>query len=117
LTDDKTALQGTWKVITYIRDGKPEPEASTRRLELVVKGDTLTLTDGRRDETGTIKLVAMKMPRQFDLAGGLEEQATLFIYEVSGDTLKLCWRRPGGKRPEEFTGKGTDGYMVLKRER
>ncbi len=73
---------------------------------------------GRRKK-GTFKLDPSKKPKAMDLTlekKGKKETA-LFIYELDGDNLKLCWRKPGGKRPTHFTSKDTGGLMILKRNK
>ena len=41
----------------------------------------------------------------------------LFIYELTGDTLKLCWNEPGMDRPMAFDEKASSGLAVLKRKK
>jgi uncharacterized protein (TIGR03067 family) len=114
---DKKALQGTWKVASLEKDGQAVPAEKVKDMKFVFKDDTFTLSDGQRTENGTFKLDPTKKPKAMDATHGNAKESAPFIYEIDGDTLKLCWRKPGGERPKEFTGKGTDGYMVLKREK
>jgi uncharacterized protein (TIGR03067 family) len=115
---DKKALQGTWKVASLEKDGQAVPAEKVEDMKFDFKDDTFSrLSDGQRTESGTFKLDPTKKPKAMDATHGNAKESTPFIYEIDGDTLKLCWRKPGGERPKEFTGKGTDGYIVLKREK
>ena len=52
--------------------------------------------------------------------GDAKGQLQLAIYELDGDTMKICANTPGDKeRPKEFTSKPGSGHIniVLKREK
>ena len=34
------------------------------------------------------------------------------IYELDGDTFKLCYAAPGEERPKEFSAKGANGITL-----
>jgi uncharacterized protein (TIGR03067 family) len=110
---DAKLLQGTWKGVTFERAGEKMPDNMAAAITMTIKGDMLTVSDGNANETGTFTLDATKKPRTMDLV--TMGAKILLIYDVDCDTLKLCWRTPGGERPKEFTGKDTDGYLVLMR--
>jgi uncharacterized protein (TIGR03067 family) len=115
---DKKALQGTWQVTSFEAKGEAVPEDMVKQMKLVFKDDTFSMSDGKKTEGGTFKLDATKKPKAMDGKLDKTNDTALFIYEIDGDTLKLCWNKPGGgERPKEFSGKGGVGYMVLKREK
>ncbi len=115
---DKKAMQGTWKVTSFESGGKAAPEDKVKAMKLTIKDDTFSLTDGQRTETGKFTFDAAKKPKELDLTPDKGNNGKAqFIYDIDGDTLKFCWNKPGGARPKEFTGKDTDGYMILKREK
>jgi uncharacterized protein (TIGR03067 family) len=119
ITDDAKALQGTWTVVSFQAGSDKLPD-HRKPTELVVKDDTLTLKAEAKDEGGTFKLNMAKKPKELDLTlkdGDSKPELALFIYDLDGDNLKLCWRKPGGARPTAFTAEGNDGYMVLKRKK
>jgi hypothetical protein len=47
---------------------------------------------------------------EFILAEG--KKTALGIYELSGDTYKLCYAPPGKDRPKEFSAKEGTGYTL-----
>jgi uncharacterized protein (TIGR03067 family) len=55
---------------------------------------------------------ATARPKTIDLvhtAGGNKGKTQLGIYEVEGDTMKICFTNPGLPRPVDFESKAGDG--------
>ncbi len=106
-------LVGTWK-------GRVENGATGHKLTI-----TTDLIKGRKDEKrdlgeGTFKLDLTKKPWRMDAAhskGRRKGQTYLGIYSLEGDTLKWCVSTPGKERPTEFTSKGSNFLLVLKRQK
>jgi uncharacterized protein (TIGR03067 family) len=95
---DQDHLQGTWAVTELVANGKPAPEEVVQKMKWTVKGDKLTLSlPGRDGKPATkefrFKLGPTKSPRTIDLTaldGPYKGTVSLGIYELDGDTLKLC---------------------------
>jgi uncharacterized protein (TIGR03067 family) len=115
--DDAKSLQGTWSVVSFQAGKEKVPAEKAEKMTLTIKDNTFSLSDGQRTEAGTFKLDPAKSPKQLDLTVKDGKETALFIYELNGDELKLCWRKPEQPRPEKFTAEGTDGLMVLKRKK
>ena len=47
-----------------------------------------------------------------DQEGPSEDQTVPGSYDLEGDTLKLCFARPGQERPKEFTTKSGTAFLV-----
>src|SRR5262245_17345815 len=112
--DPQKELQGTWKYIAGERDGEKVPDREIARApKLVIEGEKYTFKAGDEGETGTIKLDPAKKPKTIDLAitsGPDKDKKQVGIYQVEGDTLKLCVAPPGdAQRPATFNTKGGDG--------
>jgi uncharacterized protein (TIGR03067 family) len=127
---DKEIIQGTWVHTSVEYDGaemKDGPEfAAVKDAKLSFKGDTLSLSGGGGEgpkggpRKGTFGLDPDREPPTLDIvitdpAKGPEAITVLLLYEVSGDTLRLCGSRAEGARPKEFTSKGNRFILTLKR--
>jgi uncharacterized protein (TIGR03067 family) len=104
-------LQGTWTFESVEVGGKEEPAADFKGMTVTFEGNKFTVK--KRNEViqvGTEKLDPSKSPKAVDVkvAEGLNKGAVMLgIYEISGDTLKVCFDPAGKKRPTEF--KSTPG--------
>jgi uncharacterized protein (TIGR03067 family) len=125
---DKQAkgLKGRWVSEKFVWAGRESEEGE--KMILVIGDDSMTWeyvkemgkTAKSSENTYTYKLDASKKPAEIDLTitdGGLKGQAFPAIYQLEGDTLKLCRAQPGQKRPTEFASKkGSDTiFLILKR--
>jgi uncharacterized protein (TIGR03067 family) len=120
---DLDKLQGTWKAESAEADGNALPDEVVKQMKLVVKGDKYTFTAGPMEEKGTLKLDPSKKPAEVDIMieeGEDKGKTQLGLYQLDGDTFKICFGRAGEKeRPKELAakaGSGT-GMFVLKREK
>jgi uncharacterized protein (TIGR03067 family) len=87
----------------------------------VYDGDALTLwseTEPRRHGIETLDPArSPKAINTWDQDGPYEDQTVPGIYEIEGNTLKLCFARPGERRPTEFTTKRGTGFLLVIYER
>lgn len=113
---------GNWHFVSMEADGKPLPEAFFKEDQMVLDGPKFTVTGGGTTYKGTFKVDVTKSPKQIDITftAGPEAGKTLYgIYELEGDTYKVCLGMPGKDRPKAFMTKPDSGCVleVLKRER
>jgi uncharacterized protein (TIGR03067 family) len=95
-------FQGSWKPVAVEVDGSPVPPHEYQDARLVIAGDRFLLWNplpdaGQRVE-GSIRVDPSKTPKHLDLRldGG---QAFQEVYELEGDTLRVCYPVRGGARP------------------
>jgi uncharacterized protein (TIGR03067 family) len=130
---EKSKLTGTWKVEGFEADGQKVPPEFVADVRLVFTAESMTRKKGDKAESGSgYKLDPSKSPKWIDLTGKTDgkDVAIPAVYELDGDTLKLCFPaeyKKGGKpvaerllkRPTKLDG-GKDTrqvLMVLKREK
>jgi uncharacterized protein (TIGR03067 family) len=114
---DLARVQGVWKVASATHGGKDAPPETVERMQLTFDGNKVTASDGNKEEPATFELDATKKPAMIDIVDKKNERVIQAIYEIDGDTLKVCFGRPGEGRPKEFSSKPdtTTVLMVLKR--
>jgi uncharacterized protein (TIGR03067 family) len=104
---DMEKMQGEWTMVSGSRDGQPIPDEFVQSLRRTISGDKFSVKrEGESLSAGTFKLDASKTPKTIDLTlteGQASGQTIQGIYELQGDTLKICYSAPGQPRPKEFS--------------
>jgi uncharacterized protein (TIGR03067 family) len=108
---DFAKLQGVWTLASLEMDGQAAPAAGG----LEIDGDRFRAFGMGADYAGTVELDDKAKPRQIDLvftsgpeAGNLNRG----IYELSGDTLRMCLNMLGKARPRSFAAKPGSGNAL-----
>jgi uncharacterized protein (TIGR03067 family) len=111
------SLQGKWKTVSIVANGEAVPEERVAKTTVTIKDKELVLSV-TPDQVATITLDPTQKPTWIDVTNHMKEKL-LGIYELSGETLKICLAAPGEKRPTRFesTKEGKTAYLVLKREK
>ena len=111
------ALEGTWLPEKIELGGKEFPEEVRKTVKLVIVEDRFTVTIGKQVDKGTIRHNEKANPKEMDITGidGPNSGKTfLAIYEVNGDTLKVCYDLNNLGRPREFkTKEGTKLFLTV----
>jgi uncharacterized protein (TIGR03067 family) len=103
--DDLAQMQGTWTATVVEYGGQTLPEDRRKRLRAVIKDNTLNLVlEGDSVvQRRTMVLTPSTKPKAMDVTPLAERnRVSLAIYEIDGDNLKICWREPGGTRPNHI---------------
>ena len=110
--DDSKVLEGTWVILEAELGGQKLPDEN-------IKGAKLILDEGKyrfQNDQGEYKLYPGEKIKAMDIMGreGPNKGKTfLAIYELEGDTLKICYDLAGKIRPKEFkTEAGTRQFLV-----
>jgi len=121
---DQKALQGTWQPESLNQAGQAAPAEQLKEITLVIKDNSYTISMGGQEiETGTFKLDSSMKPKTIDFeiqSGNDKGKKQPGIYELEGDTFKLCLAFPGeSDRPKELVAKADTKTIcsVFKRQK
>lgn len=118
--DDFQLLNGSWKPTAMELGGQTMPPAVLAAVSMKIadgRYDIVVLTEkGPSPDRGTITLDPQSTPKGMTVTGveGPNRGKVLpAIYELKGDTLRVCYDLSGKARPAEFkTTPGTRLYLV-----
>ena len=115
LKKELEALRGNWNVVKGGADQDSQPQFSMVENSLQIR-----IGGASADFKFTVNTA--KKPKEINITKMLNDgsdTSMLGIYELDGDTLKLCFDGFGKKRPTEFKAKdgSTQSNYVLKREK
>ena len=111
---DLDRFQGTWQLVSAMKDGKPLPEDKVKQTTIMFKGNKFRfpgLADYATSQEGTIKLNESKTPNEMD-ATSTENEVMLGIYRLEESGYKVCFAPPGKPRPTEFSSTPQNGYII-----
>jgi uncharacterized protein (TIGR03067 family) len=115
--DDLDKLQGTWSLVSSVRDGHDVPDDEVSRTTLVIKGTAFTFPGDSRVGTGplgTFTIDPSRTPRAIDAtpsSGPNKGETWLGIYEITGDLYKVAFAPPGKARPTRFVSEPGSGRL------
>lgn len=114
--DDAKSMDGTWLPSTAELGGEKFPDEVRKSIKLVIGDGKYTVTVGKEPDKGTVKLDPSKKPKSMDITGvegPTKGKTILAIYEMTGDTLKICYDLSGNARPSAFkTTTGSRLFLV-----
>jgi uncharacterized protein (TIGR03067 family) len=106
--NDSKAILGSWQMISGELAGNAFPEEVAKSVRLVLSDGKYVVTVGKNPDEGTTKIDPTKDPKTLDILGvkGPNQSKTILaIYELKGDTLRVCYDLGGKERPKEFKSK------------
>jgi uncharacterized protein (TIGR03067 family) len=116
---ESDALQGKWSVVSLTRDGKVE--AISKDAVRVIADDAYTMKlHPLVTIKGTYKIDPTANPKAIETtasSGPYKDMTMLGIYELDGDSLKICYAIPGKDRPTEFTSKVGSCWILVVHKR
>ncbi len=109
-------FQGTWTFESSEAGGQQLPAGGLKELVLTFEGNKHTVRKGDEVvQVGTQEIDPSKSPKAIDVTlteGPNKGAVMLGIYEIDGDTLKVCFDPRGKKRPAEFkSAPGSENFV------
>ncbi len=124
---DLALLEGTWAMVSREFMGKKASDEEIKKLntKVVFKGNTITIwsRDAGTDEIVselTFKLDPTTKPKSLDFtmtSGPTKGQTAVAIYELEGDSLKVCYAVGEAKRPTQFAAANDSEWVLLSYKR
>jgi uncharacterized protein (TIGR03067 family) len=115
MQDELKRFEATWKYVSIEVEGNAVPTERFEDDRLVLKGKQSTATAQGNTVHGTFKIDPSVKPKTIDITitdGPGKDNSLKGIYELDGDTQKICWAAPGKPRPTEFEAKAKSGRML-----
>jgi uncharacterized protein (TIGR03067 family) len=109
---DLEKLQGKWQVIAFEMDGRKIPPGSA---SIVIEGTNFTSLSMGAQYEGTMVVDATATPKTFDVKfhkGPHKGETSLGIYELDGDTWRICIGLAGVQRPTKFAAEPGTGHAL-----
>jgi uncharacterized protein (TIGR03067 family) len=115
-------FEGTWRFVSVEVEGRSVPAKHLKSSRLVLKGNQFTMTEGQATYRGTFKVDTAPKPKRIDVTfteGPERGKTTGGIYELDGDTYKVCMALPGKNRPSQFASRPGSGHVleILRRDK
>jgi len=118
--DDSTdvkALQGSWIPVKAELGAQPLPAEVLKKITLTLTNQNYEVTIvGEQPDSGAWSVDTSSKPKGMTIVGtkGPNSGKTFpCIYDIKGDTFRICYDLSGAKRPTEFkTAAGTKLYLV-----
>ena len=107
---DRTALQGKWRAVEATSNGEAPPAGMLEKLILVFSRESVSIM---ASAPARFTIGTNFVPAHMDI---LNSRHQVGIYELKGDTLKVCFGMDGDRPTTFHTEKYTDHtYILLER--
>ena len=113
---DDANIQGKWRVVFSEDSGRSAPPEALRDILFVITKDTMTMEVGGRKQESIYKLEPSTSPKSIDLT--TNGQTKPGIYDLQGDTLRICLSEKSNVRPTAFDSQPdsvNDVVLIMKR--
>jgi len=119
---DHLAIEGTWRAISLEVNGNAVGADDVKKIttENGRDGEWTLLVDGNEMAEGTSTIDPTVTPKTIDFKatkGNSAGQTTYGIYEMTGNTRRICYAEPGRPRPADFSAAAGSGRILVVFER
>ncbi len=112
-SDDAKAIQGNWKPAKAELAGQPMADDVLKSISLKLENGHYEVFVGDKPDKGTYTLDSATKPKSMTVTGADGRKTYPAIFELQGDTLRICYDLSGAKHPTEFKSiAGTKLYLV-----
>jgi uncharacterized protein (TIGR03067 family) len=111
-------LEGTYKVVSLEKAGKPAPAELVETLKVTIKGEDLTIKIGDDEKKAKIKVDSSKTPNTFDItpSDGPDKGKTFpGILKIEKGEVTIAFTEKGD-RPKEFKSEGEVMLLRMKKD-
>ena len=120
--NDLKDMEGTWKVESAEAGGQKIESDELKAIVVKITGDRYEVKTKDKVDAGTLKLDETQKPKTMDATDteGLDAgKVVKAIYELSADTLRVCYAIESAERPTEMATKEGSQLLMLtyKREK
>ncbi len=120
--DDLKDMEGMWKVESAEAGGHKMETGDIMEVILKITGARYEVRIKGKMDAGTLELDEKQKPKTLnatDTEGEDVGKVVKAIYELSGDTLRVCYALDGGERPTEMATKEGSPLLLMtyKREK
>jgi uncharacterized protein (TIGR03067 family) len=108
-------FEGTWRFVSIEVDGEKIPPKFFEKDTLTLKGKHFVSVVTGNTTHGVFKVNPIYKPMTIDLTfsdGPGKDQTQKGIYELEGDTQRICVAKGNEERPAEFMSKPGSGQMI-----
>jgi uncharacterized protein (TIGR03067 family) len=114
--DPLAAFQGTWEIVSVEKDGSAVPQDDIAGMTVMITGSAYKLINKDNVSKGTFSVDASKEPKQMDvqhLSENGDSRTMPAIYDVTADTLRVCYNPESDTRPTSFSTKPDSGFLSV----
>lgn len=113
--DDINKLQGTWNIASLELEGAKQPDGAFHGAQITIKNDSFVTLSMGSTYKGTFTLNSAATPKTIDMhfsEGPEKDNTSLGIYEIDGDSWRLCLTMTSKSRPKSFTTSPGSGHAL-----